>query len=155
MTSRITTSFFLLLVVSVALFSCKKDKDDSKPRKELIVGSWQLKSQIENPAVIDYDDDGVKDVDATKGTPSCYLDNIYIFSADGKLSEDEGGTKCDPDDAQVSEFSVWALSPDETKLLVAGNALDIKEITSTTMILSYTDTEDGTAYTGTVTYTRK
>ncbi|MET0244674.1 MAG: hypothetical protein ABW174_14445 [Flavitalea sp.] len=71
------------------------------------------------------------------------------------MSLDQGVEKCDPDDDQISEFSVWALSPDEKKLLVAGDALDIKEITNSTMVLTYTDTYNSTTYTGTVTYTRK
>jgi Lipocalin-like domain len=120
----------LALVAVAALSSCKKDDAVADYNALLTAGKWKL----------------VAETTAGKNTytaiPACEKDNTYAYAADGKVTFDEGATKCSASDPQ-SSTGTWAFTGDKKKIILTDGGfavtLDIVEMTSTSLIWSYAD----------------
>lgn len=125
----------ILMAFAVIVSGCGKDEIEiqSQPPKtaiEKIVGKkWRVTSNIR---------DG-KEV-FPGNAPACEQDNVLIFSADGKLTSDNGPTKCSPDDKQVIGSGRFTIS-NETELTILGNGsatLFILELSESTLKIGTT-----------------
>lgn len=119
--------FVFLIGVStlLTLDSCKKD-DESKSKTDLLTaGSW-----VQVGATEDGEDVWATDYDA------CEKDDITTFNADGTYKIDEGATKCDPDDPQISQSGIWKFTSGETKIELDGFEATILTLSSTDLVVS-------------------
>jgi hypothetical protein len=148
---------FLLLAFGVALLSaCKKDSDPVAPtasRTDMLTAkNWKLTS--ENVSIT------MSGVTLPVSTlEDCQKDDAYKFNTDKSLVVDAGANKCDTSDPQ-KETGTWSFSnTDQTKLKmtlpnsIVDGELDIKELTSSTLHVSATETNAGATYTIDATFT--
>jgi hypothetical protein len=118
------TKLFLLIVFTVTLASCKKDKEQSRT-DILTSGQWKITAFTLAPPR-DWDLDGDLDSDIYPLLDACDKDNYMIFKSDGKLELNEGATKCDPLDPQV-EIQNWSFANEEKEIIIAGDRGTILE----------------------------
>ncbi len=115
--------FFCSLCFFFLLVSCSKDNDISNA--ELIVNDWRITARTVDPPIA-FGGTMVSDLYAQ--AESCYKDDIISFKSDGKYTVEEGLTKCDDSDPQVSEVGTWQLNSDETILVLTDSDSDVTEI---------------------------
>jgi len=124
---------FILASVNFFLFmSCNKSDDpppSPKTKTQLVTqNTWKFKS-------------------ATVGgspytLPSCQTDNILSFNTSGTGTVDEGATKCNAGDPQITSFN-WVFQNSETEILFSAplftngsNTVTLVSLTETELILS-------------------
>jgi len=90
----------VLLVFCFGLFpSCSKDE---KTTIEILnAHTWKLSAATISPGVTN-PANGSLITDLLGFVGGCLSDNLYSFTLDGKYIEDEGPTKCNPADPQLS-----------------------------------------------------
>jgi hypothetical protein len=143
-----------LAVLAFLLMKCNKNETPPKTPNELIVGSWQMTAYTYSPAY-DYFRNGTKITDAFALYENCEKDNITTFKTNSEGEFNEGGSKCDPSDAQSTSF-LWTLTNNNTTLSISALAeFKIVQLDATTLKLSSTFVEDGVTYTETITFARK
>jgi hypothetical protein len=119
-----------LSIILFALYSCKKD--DNKPASKsgyLTSGSW-----IVTAAVTDDDGDGTFETDEYADFEPCYKDNLWTFNTNGSVVMDEGATKCDPSDSQVTT-SQWQMVNNESGLIVGSDSYSILQLDANQVVL--------------------
>lgn len=138
-------ALLLLAVSTVSLTACKDDDDDDNDvpvvqltaSQKLIAKNYRVTADVlvangqTEDFFVDYDD--------------CEKDDITDFREGGVLVEDEGPTKCDPNDDQT-EVLMWSLSDNDKKLTVFDNlfslTVDIITNNGTTLIIEIKETDD-------------
>ena len=128
------TSFSILLLSSVILFSCKKDKDS---KTELLTSrTWHI-TQFQ------YRENTTDPWDIELVTDQCELDNIFTFLTSGTYTYTEGPTKCDPADPDLIDTGTWMFINDESgiRLTSAGDVIDftIEQLDNNTLMIQYYD----------------
>jgi hypothetical protein len=125
----------LFAFAAIALLSsCKKD--DATPDNTALITTGKWKMTAETTAGIN-----------TYATNlACEKDNTFAFATDGKVTFDEGATKCSAADPQ-STTGTWAFSGTEKKKIIitdSGIAItcDISELTATSLKWTYTNPFD-------------
>lgn len=79
----------------------------------------------------------------------CEKDNRVVFRANGSYESNEGLTKCNPNDPQITETGTWSFSTNETILVVqATNGTQIynatiETLTANSLIFSFTQVVNG------------
>ncbi len=150
-----------VIVFAIALTSCKKEEITTKtPTVYLTAGNWKVTGMTINPGI------EVLGVVVTNiyalGVQDCTKDDLITFNTDGKLTEDEGPTKCDPDDPQTTNDGTWTLSGDAKTLTILYPDDDpaiatITTLNGTNLIITSAITEDFglgiDTYTATITMT--
>lgn len=134
-------SFLILLTLSTALSSCKKDPTVSEMLTE---DDWQMTTLTINPAII------VDNVAITDYYSQLYdydKDNILRFRTDGTFISDEGALKENPNDPQTRQGN-WLLSTSEDMITVwvDDDTLNysLLTITEDLMSLSYSQRDSAT-----------
>ena len=145
----------LALAAGLAFTSCSKD-EDTKPqtKTEMLTGkNWKVTAQTTS---------------VNNGNPSdtyalesaCTKDDFTTFATDGKITFDEGPTKCAANEPQT-QSGTWEFTENESKLkLSQGNGTPaeytITELTASSMVLtitqSFTQAGQTTTYTYVTTY---
>jgi hypothetical protein len=158
---------YLLIFTFTILFisSCIDNSDKpigpatSNNKNDLLTASpWKLSAYTINPAV-DVNNDGTPETDLypIAAPDSCTKDDITVFKTDLTYTREEGATKCDTTAEQIFETGTWSFSGNNTKLIqtksTSGTAdtYDILELSETTLILSFKETNNGVDYTFTQT----
>lgn len=140
----------LTCFLALILPSCKKDKK-SKTRTELLTsGSWHVTAYIVDPA-IDWDGDGTKESDIYAIMEPCVKDNRTTFTTDGKGQLDEGATRCNSDDPQVTSI-VWSFDEREELLKVQGTDYLIESLTESELVVKEIQVISAVTVTHTVTF---
>lgn len=122
---------FLVAMVagaSIIFNSCKKDEGDSGTNATNILGTWTASDII---------------IDGDSWWPlmdECSKDDKSTFKADGTVVEDEGPTKCDPNDPQTSSGN-WSFIENDTKIIYDEDTATILSLNSSSMKLGFD--EDG------------
>jgi len=135
-------SFFLLF-----LFSCKKEA--AKSKTDLLTQKTWMIQKLETKEGNNPWEDDFPTWDA------CSKDDRYIFRANNTYEFNEGLTKCDPSDPQIFDSGNWALTNNETKLLIGSDEFTIVSLTETNLILSVQETAGGVAYQIQITFGNK
>ena len=148
----------LLIVFSFVASSCNKDDDsDNQPTKStkeyLTAGNWKTTAMTISPGI---SFGGVTITDFFAQTPACSKDDLILFNSNGTITDDEGPTKCDPNDPQTTTEGSWSLNSDNTILTISypgedAISLTITGISDTNLTGTYTMIEDFGG--GLVTYT--
>jgi len=127
-----------VLVLFLLITGCKKDKEETKSRKDLLTsGPWK-----QTAATSVRQSDGTSTDIYTAQLP-CRKDDEFGFSAANVFSQTEGATKCSAGDPQVQFTGTWAFVNDETAIKIAaagagGLTARILELTATSMKLENT-----------------
>ena len=139
---KILTLLALLASLSVFFTACSEEPETvatpapSKTNTQIITSSpWTL-TQIRGSG-----DNGATWTDVTAFFDACELDNTWSFGTDGKITVDEGPTKCDPQDPQTDTMP-WSFANNETKINIDGDLLDIEELSETTLRATIVDGTD-------------
>ncbi len=144
--------FRIIAVMTVAMLlvttSCKKDDDDPTPTpyEYLTAGDWKITGMEFNPGIdiglgiviTDIYNDFMED---------CSKDDLMTFNTDGTLTEDEGPTKCDPEDPQTTNDATWTLTDNDKTLTMIDpdfgpSSATVLVLNETTLKLSSTDIPD-------------
>jgi hypothetical protein len=124
--------FFSSLMLLLFLFSaCEKEEKAQSKMDLLTSGQWKITTYTLTPP-FDINGDGIPDSDGLAVREACRRDNLFIFSRNGTLTIDEGGTKCDPNDPQ-QEISTWSFQNNETEIIIDGTRALLQELTETRM----------------------
>lgn len=135
-------SFAFMLTIA----ACKKDDDTPATpttKEYLTAGNWKVTAMTIDPGV---DFNGTLFTDFYSMMPTCSKDDLMLFNVNGTVTDDEGATKCDPDDPQTQTDGTWALSSDNKTLTVTYPddtvVLTISTINGTTIVGTYSMVED-------------
>lgn len=135
---------------ALILPACKKDKK-SKTRTELLTsGSWHVTAYTVDPA-IDWDGDGTEESNVYAIMEQCIKDDRTTFTADGKGELDEGATRCNSNDPQVTPL-VWSFDQSEELLKVQGTDYIIESLTESQLIVKDIQVISAVTVTHTVTF---
>ncbi len=121
-----------MILLMASLVACKKEAAVSTDNSVLLTtGLWKRTGETT----------GGKDTFTALG--ACDKDNTYLFATDGKVTFDEGATKCDAIDPQTTT-GTWAfVGTDKTKMILteSGFALTvtITQLDASVMKWSYTN----------------
>ena len=118
-------SIFSIVLLSVIIIfsSCTKD-DEKTPKDFLIDGQWRITDVELDPGIEIIPGVPIKDVYDLFITQDCAKDDLIIFNADGTITEDEGPTKCDPDDPQSVTENTWSMNEEQTTISATFFGLD-------------------------------
>ncbi|HMO40899.1 MAG TPA: lipocalin family protein [Saprospiraceae bacterium] len=145
----------VLLVLTVALASCKKDKNDPDRVDLLVEKQWRTTALTIDPA-IDWFGNGTLVTNIYAQLDQCDRDDITIFRKNNTVEFDEGPTKCNPNDPQTVT-GTWAFNPDKTILSVtlggSTTSYIIKEMTDKRILADYEERFLGVTYTLSATFT--
>lgn len=87
--------YVVLAAVAVIAFTGCKEKEKN------IIGTWRVTGAQLDPPVT-YNGTTYSDVYSLMFDQPCEQDNLYMFQEDGVVLEDEGASKCSPNDSQSS-----------------------------------------------------
>ncbi|MCS6796240.1 MAG: lipocalin family protein [Raineya sp.] len=146
-----TNYILLILGVFLALttFSgCKKKKQDPSPQ-ERILGKWRITAWTIREGNNVFDLYAIMD--------ACAKDDYWEFRTGGVLAINEGATKCSPSDPQETTGN-YTLSADGKTLTItesgSNTVFEVVELSSTTMKLKITQTNNGVTVTSEITFTK-
>jgi hypothetical protein len=121
-----------IIVAAAALLftlgSCKKETTPSTISKTVALtqSGWKITSVMMST-------NGAPAVESISMYPSCFVDNIFTFSANTAFTQTEGLTKCDPTDPDTISTGNWGFISNETFLNITddstGGVTSLKIIT--------------------------
>lgn len=128
----------VVLVLFLFLNSCKKETVKTKTQL-LTQKSWVFNK-------IEVKEGTANWLDITSFLEPCFLDDQFIYNANGTYEFNEGATKCDNADPQVFESGNWIFTNNETKLqlgLGIEDSATIEVLNENTLVLIREEIEDG------------
>ncbi|MFB9863121.1 lipocalin family protein [Rufibacter immobilis] len=151
--SRLLPLLFCLLTLAA---SCGDDDEEvSQNEQRLVAKQWQLTTvTLAGGLIPGY---------SSEGAEPCQQNDFFEFRNDKTFIYDEGATKCNDLVPQQTQ-GTWSIAGNILRISGEIESLDlplsdldltIKEITNTSMTLTFTDTVLGTGAPGTVTMTAK
>ena len=104
----------------IFMSSCSKDEDSpeevAKTTTEyLTAGNWKTTAMTISPGL---NFGGVEITDFYAQFEACEKDDLTKFNTDGTITDDEGATKCDPNDPQTTNDGTWVLSADNSSVTI-------------------------------------
>lgn len=147
MNRKLVLLISILLVCLISFVNCKDEAPVPSKHTLITQGSWKMTAHALDPAY-----DGI--TNWYTQYPPCEQDNLLKFKLNGTYIQDEGPTKCDPDDDQVFILSTWTFNV-TGNLIHFGNGIEwnVDQLTSDRLIISYTSMmPDGYNHKSTKTY---
>ena len=150
----------MLALLSFVMVSCGDDDDDedepAPTRSQLITSqSWSVVSLNVEPA-IDLDGNGTQENNLIPFLQACDLDDFLKLNANGTFTEEEGASKCDPNNPQVIQSGVWIWNSDETRVVLTAGGQSTEYVVTALSSTALTTTEtlvvQNVTYTFTTTY---
>lgn len=140
---RSTALLILITVLVVGIGSCKKDTAAvAKSKTELLTQSnWKIVKEESKTGTGAW-------VDNTS-TLACEKDNNIVFRTNATLELNEGATKCNPTDPQISGTGTWSFLTSETQLqvVVTGSPsafiYSLDQLDENTLVISRSETIGG------------
>lgn len=147
--SRLLSIAGLLLIFCI---SCKEDAPVPSKTELLTSKSWKWIAGTISPA---YDIFGIGvplGEDYFSRAPTCWQDDLWIFTAPNKFIHDEGPSKCNIADPQAYIKGIWKFETEESTIKItkdgSGEVIwNINELTSTSLKIAETFKENGKTYT--------
>lgn len=126
----------MVALLAMGLAACNKEsaEETARTRGQLLLGSWVFTSILYVPAY-DYNLDGVLDTETINTRPSCETDGFFTFKADGTHESDEGPTKCQASNPQITT-GVWKLIDNDQSLVIDGDTVKILQLDETVLKFS-------------------
>jgi len=149
--------FFGLISLFTLLFFGSCSKNETTPTKTtselLTAGFWVVTAMTIDPGV---NINGTVITNFYAQLPDCTKDDLMRFESNGKITDDEGPTKCDPNDPQTTNDGTWILSADNKSVSVKypdedAISFEISTLNESTLSGVFTAVEDFGA--GPLTYT--
>ena len=129
-----------ILIASLGITACKKDKD-KKSRTELLTSAPWIIVKFE-----ERENNGAWD-NTFPGVPACSKDDKWIFKTDKSLDLTEGNTACTGNSPnEVMESTVWQFLESETKLQIESDIFNIDQLDDNTLIISISESFGGVTY---------
>ena len=129
-----------ILIASLGITACKKDKD-KKSRTELLTSAPWIIVKFE-----ERENNGAWD-NTFPGVPACSKDDKWIFKTDKSLDLTEGNTACTGGSPnEVMESTVWQFLESETKLQIESDIFNIDQLDDNTLIISISESFGGVTY---------
>ncbi len=125
-------SLAVIGLLSVLIFSCKKDKDKDpeKTRKELITNKWRVTDiKLGGTSIL-----------PIAPELNCITDNILTFKSDGSFTMEEGTNVCSP---ALEGNGTWSLVENDTRIKLdfvdteEEALIPILELTATILRVTY------------------
>lgn len=145
----------LLAAAGCTFTSCSDDNEPTTDKvSTLTARDWKMTAGSVTPGI---PSGGTTIRDVYAAYPSCRQDDLLHFEKPNVLKELSGPTQCSGDVA--SKTGTWSFSSDQSQLYLLRQGksttddYSVKQLTSTTMKLETTETNNGVAYTFTYTYT--
>jgi Lipocalin-like domain len=118
-----------LAVVLIAVWACGED-EPAPISAELLAGSTSKSWSFTNweSAGSNFEDQ-----------PVCIQDDRWVFYSNGVMEQNEGPSKCEPDDPQIYVTGSWVLSPESGTLTLTRSTIinfTVKKLTANTMVLA-------------------
>ena len=139
----------LISLATLLIFgACSKKDDDNPPEKTktelLTAGFWKVTAMTVDPGI---NFGGTIITDFYAQMLDCQKDDLTKFETNGKITDDEGATKCDPNDPQTTNNGSWVLSADGKSITISypGDdpiTFDISTLDETTLKGVFTIIED-------------
>ena len=110
--------FSMLAIASIiVLSSCEKNDDETKSTTDyLTAGNWKVTGMTVSPGI---EVMGITITDLYQYLiEDCTKDDLIKFNVDGTVTDDEGATKCDPDDPQTTDDGTWTLTNDDKTITI-------------------------------------
>ena len=137
------------LILLLAVSACKKDEETpAEPQKStkdyLTAGYWKTTAMTIDPGI---NIGGTVITDFFAQMLPCTKDDLTRFETNGKITDDEGATKCDPNDPQTTTDGNWVLAADNKSVTISYPGEDpitvvFSTINATTLSGTYTVIED-------------
>lgn len=153
----------IIIISGLVVFtSCKKDNEENTPSDYLTSGTWKVTGTTINPG-IEFNGIVITDI-YNLFIEDCTKDDLITFEADGTLIEDEGPTKCDPDDPQTTNDGKWSISEDGKTMTLTypdddPQVANVVSISESTLVISTSLNQDFgiglSNYTATITMTKQ
>ncbi len=148
----------IALCIALTFTSCKEDDEEESPaptKSEMLTSrNWKVSTLNVEPA-LDVDGDGTQENNLIPYVGACTLDDFWKFVSNGNYTNEEGPSKCDPNDSQIIESGTWLWSSDQTRLVMNANSetfeAKVLSISSSQMIWEFTIVNQGVTYTFTQT----
>lgn len=128
-----------IVLLFITAMSCSKDE---KTTIEILnAHPWKLSAAVISPGITNPANGSViTDLLALAG--SCLSDNVFSFTLDSKYVEDEGPTKCDPSDPQLTTGTItW--SADNKTFTVDGIAYNLQTVSDNKIVYSFSASVNG------------
>ena len=112
----------LISLATLLVFgSCSKDNDEDNPpaktKTELLTaGFWKVTAITIDPGII-FGTTVITDFYAQ--LLDCEKDDLMKFETNGKITDDGGATKCDPNDPQTTSEGTWVFSANGESVTVS------------------------------------
>ncbi len=136
-------SLAFLIVCFCLWTSCNKDE---KTTIEILAAhTWKISAATISPGITN-PANGSLITDLLGFVGGCLGDNLYSFTLDGKYIDDEGPTKCNPADPQLST-STLTISADGKTFTADGTVYTFESIAENKIVFTFAATVNGTAQT--------
>ncbi|MFM9944541.1 MAG: hypothetical protein ACKVQB_04845, partial [Bacteroidia bacterium] len=127
---KLTKGLWLIGCLAIVFAACKDENDDTpvitKTKMEMLTtGSWISTDVL-------YSGFSVWD-----SVSACEKDNFYTLKADSTGTLDEGTTKCDTADLQLTQI-LWKLSSDEKRITLDDQTGELILLSETAMNIKMT-----------------
>jgi hypothetical protein len=142
---RTIKTLLIIVIASLAMVSCKKDKD-KRSRTELITAApWTMVKFEER------ENNGTWE-DTFPGIEACSKDDKWIFKTNMSVDLTEGPNACSGNSPnEVLETTTWAFQDGETKLMLENDVFTIEQLDGSTLVISITESFGGVTYSTKVT----
>lgn len=121
-----------LLILSLLIFSCKKDKEEKRCATDVasIAGSYKFTGYAYKASPSSPEEDWFDNIFAE----DCEKDDILAFSSSGNYTITDAGIVCSP---SGDDNGTWSLSG--TTMTIDGDATTIESFDCKTLVLANTD----------------
>lgn len=147
--NRLLSIAGLLLIFCI---SCKEDAPVPSKTELLTSKSWKWIAGTISPA---YDIFGIGvplGEDYFSRAPTCWQDDLWIFTTANKFIHDEGTSKCNISDPQIYTQGTWKFETGDSIIKISENGSSefswkVTELTSTSLKIVETIKDNGQTYT--------
>jgi hypothetical protein len=130
--------FLLATVLVLFCLSCKEEIPVPTQTELLTSSAWKWVGGSVTPTFDVFSNGNPLNGEYWSKAPQCWKDDLWVFTAAGKFTQEEGATKCNIADPQVYSQGTWKFEGDEKKVKINGSALgeqlwEINELTATSL----------------------